>query len=279
MPPPRSIASIPLAVSWSALGGVATPGVSDDSGLPGALGPAPVGSVPFPTVPEGYGPPIMSAPQTSTATFLPVSRLGLILSPATDPIPHRLVQRIRHGEFVEMRDLLADNISLFNHLEDFHGHSNGIRARLREVPSLASWVYCFAAFTAVLTSDPRTRDMLAYCRLIIREALRHGGNGWQEYDRTFRRQAAIDPHLPWHTLHPGLQAATVLSNRGTSSGTTCSICREPDHSVGQCALFGVQQPLLPPASSSSQFQRSRRVDQVCTSWNRGNCAFLGSCMY
>ena len=55
-------------------------------------------------------------PHTSTST------LGLILSPSLDPIPHRLVSRIQAGEFVEMRDLLADNISLHNQLEDFHGH-------------------------------------------------------------------------------------------------------------------------------------------------------------
>ena len=45
------------------------------------------------------------------------------------------------------------------------------------------------------TRDPVTRDMLAYCRLIIREALRHGGNTWQDYDRAFHRQAAIDNQL------------------------------------------------------------------------------------
>ena len=123
MPLPGLIASVPLAVSWSALGGVATPGVSDDNGLSGGLGPAPVRSVLFSTVSEGYGPLLVSSPHipsTSTSSFLPVSRLGFILSPAADPIPHRLVQRICHGEFVEMRDLLADNISLFNHLKDFN---------------------------------------------------------------------------------------------------------------------------------------------------------------
>ena len=221
-------------------------------------------SVPFPNVSKGYGPLLVSSPHipsTSTSSFLPMSRLGLILSPAADPILHCLVQRIRHGEFV---DLLADNISLFNHLGRLSWplqRYSGATSR-GAISGIVGLLFC---------SFYRTMDMLAYCRLIIREALRHGGIGWQEYDRTFRRQAAIDPHLPWHTLHPGLQAVTVLSNRGASGGTTCSICREPVHSVGQCALFGVQQPLLSQASSSSQFCHSRRVDQVCTLWNRGNC--------
>ena len=45
--------------------------------------------------------------------------LGFIVSAACNPIPHWLVQRIQNGEFVEMRELLADNIY---QLEDFCGH-------------------------------------------------------------------------------------------------------------------------------------------------------------
>ena len=138
---------------------------------------------------------------TLAQPLISTSTLGLILSPSSDPIPHRLVSRIQVGEFIEMRDLLADNISLHNQMEDFHGHiwpstPAHLHPRLREVPSLSSWVYCFCAYIAVLTPDARTRELLAYCRLIIREALRHRGMGWQEYDRTFRRQAAIDTSLP-----------------------------------------------------------------------------------
>ncbi len=42
--------------------------------------------------------------------------------PSADPIPYRLVQRIRSGDFLEMRDLLADNMALHGQLEDLHGH-------------------------------------------------------------------------------------------------------------------------------------------------------------
>ena len=223
-------------------------------------------------------------PHTSTST------LGLILSPSSDPIPHRLVSRIQAGEFVEMRDLLADNISLHNQLEDFHGHiwpstPTHLRPRLREVPSLSSWVYCFCAYIAVLAPDARTRELLAYCRLIIREALRHGGSGWQEYDRTFRRQAAIDSSLPWNVLVPGLQAATLLGNRGGPPGLFCALCREPDHNTGQCALSVTQQPThpaAPPASPTTFSRRPRRPETIagiCASWNQGRCAFPGYCSF
>ena len=78
-----------------------------------------------------------------------------------------------------MRELLTDHISLYNQLEDFHGHTSGLCPCIREVPLLMSWVYCFAAYMAILTPDPQTCEMLAYCRLIIREALHHRG---LEYD-------------------------------------------------------------------------------------------------
>ena len=38
------------------------------------------------------------------------------------PILHRFVSKIQAVEFVEMCDHLADSISLFNQLEDFHSH-------------------------------------------------------------------------------------------------------------------------------------------------------------
>ena len=114
----------------------------------------------------------------------------MILSPAADPIPHTLVQRIRLGQFVEIRVLLADNIALLNQLTSLQGAvslllNTANRTILREVPSLVSWLYCFTAYVEVRTSDPLARNMLVYSRSIIREALGHGESGWTEYDRVF----------------------------------------------------------------------------------------------
>ena len=54
-------------------------------------------------------------------TQLPPLALGLTLSPAMSPIPHRIVQRIQAGRFVEMRELLTDNLALHNQLEAVQG--------------------------------------------------------------------------------------------------------------------------------------------------------------
>ena len=223
---------------------------------------------------------------------------GMILSPASDPIPHRLVQRIQAGDFVEMQDLLVDNIALHNQLDTVHGPLSlastppALRPWPREVPSLGSWMYCFAAYVTVRTRDPQTQDMLAYCRLIIREALRHGNNGWQHYDRSFHRQAAIDHSISWNNLSPGLQATTLLGNRG-EGGTSCTICWEPDHVVANCALALMQQPLHPavPAHAGTQPtgvnarlpvrppRRPETLIGICASWNHGRCILPGHCKY
>ena len=124
---------------------------------------------------------------------------GVILSPAAEPFPQKLVDRVRSGLFVEMRDLLSDNISLLQQLEMVNSQCTlpalpGLmRPRLCEVSSLATWTYCFLTYLAIRSTDHATRDMLAYGRLLVREAQRHGGRVWLDYDRVFRQQAAIDP--------------------------------------------------------------------------------------
>ena len=199
---------------------------------------------PNPVIPPSYGATPIGVPATQSQ--------GLILSPALEPIPARLVGRIASGQFVEMRDLLSDNIALHDQLEavqGMHYAPNSVRPRLREVPSLTSYVFCFTAYIATRTTDPLTRDMLAYCRLIIREALRHGGTGWQEYDRNFRRQVAINPAIAWNTMLPDLQATTMLGQR-EGGGTFCHLCMGMDHSASHCALTYIHETADNPPSIS-----------------------------
>ena len=181
--------------------------------------------------------------------------------------------------------MLADNIALLSQLSSINGLVNVplmtiTRTRLREVPSLVSWLYCFISYSAVRTSDPLTRNMLAYSHLIIREALCHGGSGWMEYNRVFRRQLAINPCMSWNTLEPGLQAATILGQSRPSAGTFCTLCRECDHISSQCALAPLQQQLqtASPTAPSSQIpvgsRPPRRLEtllHICVNWNKGIC--------
>lgn len=270
LPPPSSLVSLPVST---------IPSLCDSV----------VCSNPLTTTTSGPIPlqPRMSTGLLGSAGASPVSQTpGMILSPAADPIPHTLVQRIMSGQFVEMRDMLADNIALINQQSLLHGtvtlpQSAVSRTALRDVPSLVSWLYCFIAYTAVRTADPVTRDMLAYSRLIVREVLRSGGSGWLEYDRVFRRQLSINPNLAWNTLEPGLQATTILGQKA-AGGTFCTICRECDHTSHQCALSPLQQltqpasttPVIPtavPPATSRPPRRPETLLHICVNWNKGVC--------
>ena len=200
---------------------------------------------------------ISAFPSTLTPRVTALTCPGMILSPAADPILYSLVQHIQSGQFVKKQDLLADNIVLFSQLPPMNGvpHLPADilnNTRFREVPSLVSWLHCFTAYVAVRMADPVTRDMLAYSRFIIREALRHGSSGWLDYDCVFRRQVVINPLLSWNVIEPSLQATTILGQR-SGTGTFCTLCHECDHLATHCALAPLQQNLLPvPAPPIAQ---------------------------
>ena len=207
----------------------------------------------------------------------------LSLSMSLHPVPARVVSLIQSGRFIEMRDLLTDNVTVRSHFEDMHGALGvqllpvNTRPRVREITTLPSWICCFLTYLAVGTSDPTTRDRLAYAILLIREAMRHGGRGWMEYDRLFRQQAAIDPGLAWNTIHPGLQATTVLSQPPQGAGTFCSLCRECDHIAANCALAQFQHPTTRATNAPNTSGSAQR--RICSSWNDGSCTYPGSCSY
>lgn len=238
----------------------------------------------------------IAVPPAPTVTPSPVEtpgpsatlQAGLLLSPASEVIPKKLVDKIRSGHFLEMKDLLADNISLLSQLEALQGPGPGpmqfigaTRPRLREVSSLPSWCYCFLGFMAAMTSDPVTRDQLAYARLIIKEAQRHGGLSWLDYDRAFRQQIAADPAIRWNILNPSLLASTMMGYRSTGQGSFCTLCRMVDHTRAHCALAYLEHPYSgPPAQRQfQQVVRKPRGSPICFAWNRGSCSFAGRCNF
>ena len=93
-----------------------------------------------------------------------------VLTSSAQPFPARMVERIRSGQIVEMRDLPTDNISLLQHLEQIQPGPPSSQqvappprpSRPREISSLMTWIYCFVAYCAIHRVDPLTQDMLTY---------------------------------------------------------------------------------------------------------------------
>ena len=197
--------------------------------------------------------PLLPLPVTSHSTPSvqpPEAARDLSLSMSTRPMPARLVQQIHAGRYVNMRDILGDNVMVRRHFEEVH-RALGFqvlpvtsRPRVQEVTSLPSWVCCYLSYLAVATPDLVTRERLTYAILLLREAMRTGGNGWLKYDRLFRQRAAIEPTIPWIEIHPCLQATTILSQRHLGPATFCILCQECDHVAAQCAMGQFQQPCM-----------------------------------
>ena len=283
-----SVNSVPAAITPN-IGTVGSPLLSglQHGGMP------PIQLVP--NMPLTVPPTMSSTTPLPPQSAMPAQFSGLLgqhnstnlsLSIASDPIPAKLVDRIRSGAFVDMRDLLSDNVSLMRHYDTFQGAvpihvlPGSARPRIREVTTLPSWICAFLTYLAVRTTDPLTRDQLTYAWLVIREHLRHGGQGWLEYDRLFRQQAALDRTLQWNTIQPALQATTILGQR-VGGGVTCTICHECDHTASQCAMAYVQQPLVSATRHQTRLmpRRSARPTPVCISWNEGSCCFPGTCTF
>ena len=72
-----------------------------------------------------------------------------------------------------MCDLLPDNIALAERLEALYSHRAPSKApETQEVGALSTWVSAFSTYVAIVTAahPGRVKDMLAFMRLLVREA-------------------------------------------------------------------------------------------------------------
>ena len=91
-----------------------------------------------------------------------------VLSKALPVVPAKLVKRILKGEFVNMVELLKDNMEIERRCVVAEGESSqgllGPRGTRREVPDILSWLQSFSAYAAVLCSQypAKARELWAY---------------------------------------------------------------------------------------------------------------------
>ena len=95
------------------------------------------------------------------------------------PVPAKLVQKIRSGAYIDMKDLLPDNVTARENAQP----QSPNQPRQREIKSVLTWISAFITYTAILTEafPARTKELLAYMRVILREARRSKDNGWLSY--------------------------------------------------------------------------------------------------
>eukprot|EP00118_Oscarella_pearsei_P017030 m.167429 g.167429 ORF g.167429 m.167429 type:complete len:303 (+) comp38931_c0_seq2:1241-2149(+) len=224
-------------------------------------------------------------PQKKSRASTPAFPMGNSLP----PVPGRVVAKVEAREFVDFAELLTDNAELIRRETDRDRPCLAAPSRppMRQLSSLLSWVQAFAAFAAVeLTVRPhRIIELMAYLKLVVREAVRCGGDGWRFYDQQFRMQAAANPALSWMKLQSGLHSATFLSFRRPNN-RVCTLCMEGDHCTDECSLYSLagSGPKRPPLRSKRDggAATSRSASsQVCRLFNyaASGCHFGSTCIY
>ena len=188
------------------------------------------------------------------------------------PVPAKVVAKIKAKEFVDMAEILRDNIELERRLMNEVMPST-TRLSRREVPDLLSWVVCFSMFASVVSSlDPgKTKQLWAYLATVVREARRHGGKGWQTYDSMFRQLAAGASTGDWSVLNASLYATTFIA-QANGRGRTCQHCMETDHTSASCALAPPAKPSKRESGMEDRRVKRGKVPGACWAWNDGKCA-------
>ena len=280
---PLSLQSIPLIPASVAVAGSTALRVSPSTSG-GALPLLTAGTSSW----AGQG--LTSAPKPKTPPFR--------MATSIVPIPGKLVKRIQALEYIDMRELLPDNIALAERLATLpQGLTPPKPPSEREIGgdrALLTWVSSFATYIAIVAEahPGRVGDMLAYMRLLIREAGKFGGSGWLTYDSVYRRNQE-GSSTPWNTLDASLHQVFIAS-QGDRITVPCKHCQELDHSPTECAVAAVlpgttaSTPALPsstvmnPERPSTKGKRPipyTRQRPICSSWNAGNCKFPGKCTY
>jgi len=151
-------------------------------------------------------------PVVATTTSHPVG--SSITSPATNQdlvfiglglpsISKKSSERIEAGNFVEMAELLPENLSLFSTTEA--GQSTS-KTQHHVVTNIFEWLQCFSTYIAIVSykQPHRVSDLLGYQHLIIQASQDYEGDSWLGYDRRFRQQMAASPSNSWASTDSSL---------------------------------------------------------------------------
>ena len=132
-----------------------------------------------------------------------------ILSEALPVIPAKLVRRILRPEYIDLAELLKDNIEAERRKLAAEAGTHFTR---REVPDFLCWTQCFNMYMAIVVSKypEKIREMLAYQALIVGES-RRGGRGWRLYDAAFRQQIRSLEAVNFASINQSLYSTTILA--------------------------------------------------------------------
>ena len=212
---------------------------------------------------------------------------SIFIGAATPPVPPKLVERIKAGEFIDMAELLPDRMGTSKSF--IADESTKQKSRRRPVSSIIEWVQCFNTYLAVMcrTCPEKVPDLLAYQMLIIEASIVYEGNAWLGYDRRFRQAAAVNPQMQWSKTDTDLWH---LAFTGMVKRPRCVHCLSLSHKSAHCSWAQDTPERTVPNSGSwyyPQVDPKPYYNGICRSWNRDprpgcsfpNCKFQHICSF
>ena len=130
----------------------------------------------------------------ATANFFSPHTLNkaFVISPGYDPVPYKLVAKITGGQFIDLADLLPDNIRAQEVEPQAFLEGKlvvvGSKKRIVEIEDIVTWIDAFTIFSMILCNSfsVRWRDLNQYKLLIIQTAKCFPGKSWLNYNIAFR---------------------------------------------------------------------------------------------
>ena len=299
MPPPSSLAGIPVATGPLPSETGPLPGANSHPAHSVAAGSLPVASL------LGASGDLSADARSSPSVAATMCNLlsiggdghaaklpGLYVGEGLPPVPVKLVEKIHKWEFVDMAELLPEYWGTV--------HSSRVEAELtqgnhrlvskKKVTDILTWVQCFAVYTSVMASrNPEAvPELLAYLVCILRTSQDFGGLAWVNYDSAFRRQAAATGNRQWSRVNPslysicfaGVARASVRCDLCLSlnhRSKDCAMIAEADPDVGsrlkavESAVLALTQPRWPVHNSAGP--PGGASSEACRNFNKGRCSF------
>ena len=200
---------------------------------------------------------------TEFSTF-PNLNKAFVVGPGYAPVPYKLVSKITAGHFVDLADLLLDNIRA-QEIEPqafLEGKLvvSGSKKRVIEIADIVTWIDAFTIFSMILchTFPSRWKDLNQYKLLIIQPARRFSDKSWLHCDIAFRKEVAASGSTDWSRMHPDLYNFHTRSPAASGS-----------------SKFSASSLTEPLGSSDNPWS-----SQYCHSWNDGRCRWpFGCCRF
>ena len=166
-------------------------------------------------------------------------------------LPRKLIDKILAGEYVDFAELPPARGKARAVPQALEGRIVVVQAAdllqsRRAIPDLATWMQCYATFTAVIAfkNPARLPDLMAYMIIIAEASQKFAWPSWVVYDQNFRQEAACSTSSQGARVDPsgrtsafrmrGGQTLTVGPPKHAALATPHDYCIKYNRFKGDC---------------------------------------------